>query len=201
MLKDELIIRDILEGAKRLFSHHGLKKTTMEDIAEAAGKGKSTLYYYFPGKNEIFEAVVDDEMKSHIQKVRKAINSATTAKEKLKAFLGTNLSSIIGYQNFSKLVKEEIFDGMKKLHELKQKYDQTQVDMMKEILIGGIQSGEFRELSHEMIEKCSFASIAAFRGLSFPLSVTLCDFKSEEYFDVLVDILVDGIGNQMGRSR
>ncbi len=113
MLKDELIIRDILEGAKRLFSKHGLKKTTMEEIAEAAGKGKSTLYYYFPGKTEIFEAVVEDEMKNHIQKVRKAINSVTTAKEKMKAFLGTNLSSIIGYQNLKKVVKEELFDGMK----------------------------------------------------------------------------------------
>ncbi len=200
MLKDELIIRDILEGAKRLFSKHGLKKTTMEEIAEAAGKGKSTLYYYFPGKTEIFEAVVEDEMKNHIQKVRKAINSVTTAKEKMKAFLGTNLSSIIGYQNLKKVVKEELFDGMKKLHEVKQKYDQTQVDMMKEIITGGVQSGEFRELPPEMIEKCSFASIAAFRGLSSPLAVTLCDFKSEEYFNILVDTLVDGIGNRNIRS-
>lgn len=198
MLKDELIVQDILAGAKRLFSQHGLKKTTMEEIAEAAGKGKSTLYYYFPGKNEIFEAVVDDEMKNHIQRVRKAINSVTTSKEKMKAFLGTNLSSVIGYQNLSKIVKEDFFEGMRKLQALKQKYDQTQIDTMKEIIIGGIQSGEFRELSAEMIEKCSFASISAFRGLSYPLTVTLSDFNSEEYFNVLVDMLVEGIGNRMG---
>lgn len=166
----------------------------MEEIAQAAGKGKSTLYHYFPGKAEIFEAVVEDEMKNHIQKVRQAINKATTAKQKMKAFLGTNLASIIGFQNLSTVVKEEFFDGMKKLHQIKQKYDQTQVDMMKEIITGGVQSGEFRELPADMIEKCSFASVAAFRGLSSPLSVTSCDFKSEEYFDVLVDTIVDGIG-------
>ncbi len=62
--KDELMIREILSTAKMLFAQHGLKKTTMEDIANAMGKGKSTLYYYFPGKTEIFEAVVDEEMKN-----------------------------------------------------------------------------------------------------------------------------------------
>ena len=56
--KDELMVREILATAKKLFAQHGLKKTTMEDIANALGKGKSTLYYYFPGKTEIFEAVV-----------------------------------------------------------------------------------------------------------------------------------------------
>jgi len=196
MQKDELIIKDILEGAKRLFSRHGLKKTTMEEIADAAGKGKSTLYYYFPSKNEIFEAVVEDEMKNLIQKVRVAINKETTAKQKMKAFLGTNLSSILEYHNLNMVVKEEIHNGLKKMFQIKQKYDQTQIDMMKEILKCGVQSGEFRELPEEMIEKCSFASIAAFRGLSSPLSVTMCDFKSEQYFDILVDTIVDGIGSQ-----
>lgn len=195
MLKDELIIRDILDGAKRLFSQHGLKKTTMEDIAQAAGKGKSTLYYYFPGKNEIFEAVVEDEMKNLIQKVRQAINTSTTAKQKMKAFLRTNLSSIIDCKNLSKVVREEIFDGLRKLHQIKIKYDQTQVEMMKEIITGGIQSGEFRELPAEMIAKCSFASVAAFRGLGSSLE-TLCDSNSEEYFEVLIDTIVNGIGRK-----
>ncbi len=34
----------------------------MEDIAKAAGKGKSTLYYYYTSKDEIFNAVIEDEM-------------------------------------------------------------------------------------------------------------------------------------------
>ena len=112
----------------------------------------------------------------------------------MKAFLETNLSSLLGYHNLNKVVREEIFDSMRKLQVIKQKYEQTQIDMMKEIILGGTQSGEFRELSSEMIEKFSFALVAAFRGLATPLSVTLCDFKSEEYFNVLVDVLIEGLG-------
>ena len=43
----------ILSAAKNLFSRFGLEKTTMEDIAKAAGKGKSSLYYYFKSKEEV----------------------------------------------------------------------------------------------------------------------------------------------------
>ncbi|MBW7869919.1 MAG: helix-turn-helix transcriptional regulator, partial [Flavobacteriia bacterium] len=38
MEKDEIVIQDIINGAKKLMQQYGLKKTTMEDIAKAAGK-------------------------------------------------------------------------------------------------------------------------------------------------------------------
>ena len=44
----------IISAATGLFSRFGLEKTTMEDIAKAARKGKSTLYYYFKNKEAVF---------------------------------------------------------------------------------------------------------------------------------------------------
>jgi len=60
--KDDHIREEILEEAQKLFRQFGLKKTTMEDIAKAMGKGKSTLYYYFCSKEDIFDAVILKEM-------------------------------------------------------------------------------------------------------------------------------------------
>ena len=40
----------------------------MEDIAHEAGKGKSTLYYYYKSKDEIFEAMITDEFSNIIIK-------------------------------------------------------------------------------------------------------------------------------------
>src|ERR1700681_2045142 len=57
--KEDLVLQEIIGGARALFEKFGLKKTTMEDIAKEIGKGKSSLYYYFPSKYEIFAAVVD----------------------------------------------------------------------------------------------------------------------------------------------
>ena len=55
MTKEEIIVQEVLNGAKQLMQQYGLKKTTMEDIAKSVGKSKSTLYYYFKDKEEIFD--------------------------------------------------------------------------------------------------------------------------------------------------
>jgi AcrR family transcriptional regulator len=47
----------ILEAAQALFLRQGLEKTTMVDIAAAAGVTKVTLYRYFPNRDEIALAV------------------------------------------------------------------------------------------------------------------------------------------------
>ena len=52
---------NIVSAATEVFSRYGFKKTSMEDIARALRMGKSSIYYYFKGKEEIFQAVVDRE--------------------------------------------------------------------------------------------------------------------------------------------
>jgi AcrR family transcriptional regulator len=199
MEKDEIVIGEILSGAKKLFGKHGLKKTTMEDIATAAGKGKSTLYYYFPSKNEIFEAVVEDEMKNVVKRIREAVNAALTAKDKLKSFLLAQITSIIGFHSFREVLFDDIVDSMRMLICIKSRYEQIQIDMIREILLGGTQSGEFKEISETRMNKMSFIIVTFFRGLHFPLSVELTQVQTKDYFDEMIDVLIEGIGKQYSR--
>ncbi|MDB5019674.1 MAG: hypothetical protein JWQ28_801 [Pedobacter sp.] len=194
MEKDELVIAEILMGAKRLFGTHGLKKTTMEEIATAAGKGKSTLYYYFPSKKEIFEAVVEEEMKNVVKKLREAINSCTSSKDKLLAFIKAQFTSVRGNQCFRLVVFEEAFDSMKLLMYLKSRYEQIQIDMIKEVLLGGTQTGEFKELSQTKMNKIALVMITAFRGMHYPPKSAQPELADGEYFDEMIDLLMEGIG-------
>ncbi|MEJ5961974.1 TetR/AcrR family transcriptional regulator [Pedobacter immunditicola] len=196
MERDEIVITEILAGANKLFGKHGLKKTTMEDIATAVGKGKSTLYYYFPSKKEIFEAVVEIEMKNLVKRLRSAVNSAYTAQAKLKAFLKEQITAIVDYHNLKEVVFEEAMESFKMLICLKTRYEQTQIDMIREILLGGVQSGEFKELSIAKMNKMAFMMVTALRGLHYPLSIESTELKSGEFFDSLVDLLIEGIGNK-----
>ena len=201
MEKDEIVIGEILSGAKKLFGKHGLKKTTMEEIATAAGKGKSTLYYYFPSKNEIFEAVVEDEMKNVVKRIREAVNASLTAKEKLKAFLQAQITSIIGFHSFREVLFDDLVASMRMLIVNKSRYEQIQIDMIREILLGGTQSGEFKEMSTDRMNKMSFVMVTAFRGLHFPLSVELSEIQTNEYFDEMIDMLIAGIGTESLKKR
>lgn len=191
--KDELMVREILSTAKMLFAQNGLKKTTMEDIANAMGKGKSTLYYYFPGKNEIFEAVVDEEMKNLLRLIRRSINMATTAKEKLKAYSRTRVSVMEKFHNLSAVVYEDIFNHIGAILKLKQKHDKLQIELVKEIIVGGVQSDEFKDLPEIDVELFATTLVAAFRGLELPLAVSKAVRNYNNGSDVLVDIIVDGL--------
>lgn len=63
----------ILEAALALFRQYGYRRTSMEDIAQAAAVAKGTLYLYFKSKDELFEALarriaaqIDDDAKAVI---------------------------------------------------------------------------------------------------------------------------------------
>ena len=48
----------IVGVARRIFTRHGFRKATMEEIASSSRMGKSSIYYYFKSKEEIFRALV-----------------------------------------------------------------------------------------------------------------------------------------------
>ena len=49
---------EILNAAHTLFTTKGFQPTTMEDILGVVGIAKGTLYYHFPSKEQILEALV-----------------------------------------------------------------------------------------------------------------------------------------------
>jgi AcrR family transcriptional regulator len=53
--------RQIIEGARAVFLAQGFDAASMNDIARAAGVSKGTLYVYFRHKEELFEAIVEQE--------------------------------------------------------------------------------------------------------------------------------------------
>jgi AcrR family transcriptional regulator len=53
--------RQIIEGARAVFLAQGFDAASMNDIARAAGVSKGTLYVYFENKEELFEAIVEEE--------------------------------------------------------------------------------------------------------------------------------------------
>jgi len=58
MPKNELREQQILDAASAVIIRLGYDKTTMSDIAEEAGASRRTVYLYFKGKEELFEALL-----------------------------------------------------------------------------------------------------------------------------------------------
>jgi AcrR family transcriptional regulator len=68
----EALDRLILSTATRLFIEQGYAETSMEQIAASAGAGKQTLYRRYPGKEELFKAVIDAQTRTLLQSASRA---------------------------------------------------------------------------------------------------------------------------------
>jgi AcrR family transcriptional regulator len=55
----ELIASRLLEQGYRLFSAYGLKKTNVEELAQAAGISKGAFYIFYASKEELFMDVIE----------------------------------------------------------------------------------------------------------------------------------------------
>jgi AcrR family transcriptional regulator len=193
--KDEMVVRDILDTARTLFKKTGFKKTTMGDIARSLGKAKSSLYYYYPSKEDIFEAVLYSEMDELLAQIHQSIRGATSSREKLIIYCRCRLNKLNQLRNLSDALKSDIADLHCVMADLKSKFDTTHVELVKEILAEGVSNGEFTKVNPDNIELVAYLMVSSFRGLAVPLMVSqdLCP-RLDLQIDSIVDIMIEGIG-------
>ncbi|MEP6747917.1 MAG: helix-turn-helix domain-containing protein [Bacteroidota bacterium] len=194
--RDENVLADILSAARVLFERQGLKKTTMDDIASRIGKCKGALYYYFASKDEIFEAVVHQEMTEFFKQVTVATNAVYGSKEKLIAYCRTRLKKISERCNLNEVLKKDLIDFEGKMEQIRKKYDTMQVGIVKDIILDGIQRGEFRKMDKDYIESLSCLIVSSFKGLEMPLNVDQQYTSFNKRAEFIVNVMVDGIGCQ-----
>jgi AcrR family transcriptional regulator len=75
----------ILEGARAAFLRFGFRRASMADIAAGAGVSRTALYHYFPGKEEVLRAVVDE---LHARSLSAAIEALETSQALDAALVG-----------------------------------------------------------------------------------------------------------------
>jgi AcrR family transcriptional regulator len=193
--RDEIVVRDILDTARTLFRQSGFKKTTMGDIARSLGKAKSSLYYYYPSKEDIFEAVLYAEMDELLDQIHQSIRQAGSSKEKLIIYCRCRLNKLNQLCNLSDALKSEIAELHCIMADLKNKFDTSHVELVKDILAEGVNNGEFKQISEDNIELIAYLMVSSFRGLAVPLMVGQNRSpRLDLQIDSIVDIMVEGIG-------
>ena len=76
--------KQLLAAAQQIFVTHGYHAAAMDDIADRAGVSKPVLYQHFPGKLELYLALLDTHCDAIIAKVRDAMLATSDNKERVK---------------------------------------------------------------------------------------------------------------------
>jgi AcrR family transcriptional regulator len=77
--------RQLLDAALEVFVAQGYHAAAMDEIAERAGVSKPVLYQHFPGKLELYLALLDESVDALTDTVRAALASTTDNKQRVSA--------------------------------------------------------------------------------------------------------------------
>jgi AcrR family transcriptional regulator len=76
--------KQLLAAAQDVFVAQGYHAAAMDDIAERAGVSKPVLYQHFPGKLELYMALLDTHCDAFAEKIRNAMTATTDNSERVK---------------------------------------------------------------------------------------------------------------------
>lgn len=162
MLAKESKKEQILAAAITRFSHYGVNKTTMNEIADDLGMSKANLYYYYPDKITLVTAIIDLLLAESESMVKEIVDQNLDTVTTLQHLLGIKFKLMKKYfmliLNFTEYsaageIGARVHD---RIHEIELK-------TIEEILLRGIKSGELVTFD---TKKSSELYVIMIRGIS-----------------------------------
>ncbi len=189
MIDVEKTKAEIVEIAREIFARFGFKKTTMEEIAKAVKKAKSSLYYYFQNKEEVFQAVIEQEANVLREKIEKALSQESTPQGKIRSYVITRMKALKQLANFYSALKDEYLENFKFIERFRKKYDEEELRVISEILKEGVSKDVFDVKDIEMTALAILIALKGFESWIFQGNTKW----SEKDIDNLLDVLFHGI--------
>jgi AcrR family transcriptional regulator len=198
--KEDLMHEQILKGAKHLFQLYGLAKVTMDDVAKAIGKGRSSLYYYYKSKDEIFDAVVMIEIREMLTAMTSAVSQASGVEQKLRAFFLTKLEVLREKRAFFKTLDvgmdadalSEFQKTKIALHHLIIRQEST---LLEQVLTYGMNKGELRKMPAPELEMLILVLLSSLRGLKRELELEGNAEKVAPMVNTFIRMAMSGLKN------
>lgn len=182
---------EIVDVARKVFSRKGYRQTTMEAIARAAKMGKSSIYYYYKSKEDIFEAVVVKEAQVLKHQLIKVISSGDTPMERLKDYIMFRLYHVKTVSNFYAVLNEDDLGQMKFVKRVREKFEEEEFKMVRDVLQKGMKDGAF-VINNADIGAMAFTTML--KGLELPLFLNKYSrSEKEKLLDELVRVIFYGI--------
>ncbi|WP_127124629.1 TetR/AcrR family transcriptional regulator [Pseudoflavitalea rhizosphaerae] len=187
------IREEILRKAAELLGRFGFKKTTMEDIARAIGKSKSSLYYYYKTKEEIFEAVVAEDMDESRRTTEEKMNSVESAPEKFRLMFTTIFGSIREKIDKFSVFRADVMENPALMENIGKERDVYMENLLRDLVLYGIERGEIRKMTEEEISVWTKVTNMTMRAIGQRLFLEDNFAYVEKHMDFLAGTMLNGI--------
>jgi len=145
----------LLEAARALFAEQGLHDTAISAIAERADVGLGTFYLHFAGKDEVLEAIVDDDLSTLLARIAEATMGVESATE--CHHIGTRIYLEYAYTN--RAFFRILFEQVPQAHDVLRAARERWVEATLQLLRAGLAGGEIHTDNPELIARSMVAIV------------------------------------------
>ena len=180
----------LIEVARQLFAKNGKKNVTMNDIAEVSKKGRRTLYTYFKNKEEIYKAVIDQELDTILERLTVVSGQKLEPDAKLTAHILTHLDAVKDVVNRNGSLRADFFHDIYEVERKRRKIDVSEIALIRAIIVDGIKKGVFKRMDPDLSSTIIFYAI---KGLEVPYIRQNINTEFEKNKNSIVEFVFQGI--------
>jgi AcrR family transcriptional regulator len=190
MVDKEEYREKIILTASTIFSHYGFRKTTMEEISAGLKKGKSSIYYYFGSKEEIFEAVVLHEANQLRMRLTSAIKEVDSPTDKLRNYIYVRMKEFAKLSNYYNAVFDKNLDHFEFIEKIRSRYDREELAILRLLVYVGNNRGVF---TVENSEYTAMAIQTMLKGMEVPLFWRKREMDINDRLEAILSLIFNGI--------
>ena len=180
----------ILKVAMQIFSKYGFQKTTMDEIARTAHKAKGSVYYYFNSKEDLFRAVVQQEINDIKSGLTKVIIKQQETTALIKEYLLQRMYLIKNAVNYHETVRADFSEKYEFVEDIREEFFRFETDLLKAFLDKGVEENKL-----EIRDTTATANmiILAMKAIEIPFYLQKHISQYEQTIKELLDILIRGL--------
>ena len=190
MVNKEEFRKKIIITAGQIFSRFGFRKTTMDEIAKALKMGKSSIYYYFQSKEDIFEAVVLYEANVLRNELTTEIKSVESPVGKMEKYVFVRMKAFEKLANYYNAIFDKNLDHYDFIDKIREKYDREEIAILRLLLYDGVRKKVFSVANSEYT---ALAIQTTLKGLEVPLFWKKKEVDIDQRLRAILDVLFKGI--------
>lgn len=188
----------IVQAAREQFLKDGVDGASLRAIAAAAGTSIGMVYYYFPTKDELFLAVVEEHYEKLVDDLAAALAPELPVRERLERMFERFGSVSVEEVEVLRLVVREALVSSDRLDRIIERFQRGHVPLILRTVFDGLADGTFDRSLHPMIVALSTIALAgpaqvirAVVGQRLPIPVGPA---GKELAHQLVGVLLQGVG-------
>jgi AcrR family transcriptional regulator len=152
--------QQLVEIAASLFSEHGYRSTTMDDVAEAAGVTKPLLYQHFNSKKALYLELVDEIARRVLSAIAEATVRAEGPRQKVEYSLNAYFVLLVSDKASFQLLYDRDHGGDEELGRAVRQVQQALVTAVDPLIDAGLDDDHRRFLAAGMVGMAEGASIS-----------------------------------------